>query len=174
MARLIINFNWGSGSPDDRIPDDNFSVRWTRTVDFRSGLYRLTARADDGIRVWVDGDRVIDEWHDNNYDNAYTVELNLDGDTDLRVEYYEHNGGARVRFRWDRIGSEATATPSSLANSNTDVNPTSGTAGSHVFVTGSGFPANTAVHVYLGAEVSASSASAAPQRYADGTTDNQL
>ncbi len=165
-----INFNWGNDSPDDRIPDDNFSVRWTRSVDFRSGLYRLTARADDGIRVWVDGDRVIDEWHDNNYDNEYTIELNLDGDTDLRVEYYEHNGGARVRFRWDRIGSEGTATPT---NPNTDVNPTSGTAGSHVFVTGGGFPANTAVHVYLGAEVRASSASAAPQRYADGTTDNR-
>ncbi|MCX6048244.1 MAG: PA14 domain-containing protein [Chloroflexi bacterium] len=168
-----INFNWGNDSPDDRISDDNFSVRWTRTVDFRSGLYRLTARADDGIRVWVDGDRVIDEWRDNNYDDTYTVELNLDGDTDLRVEYYEHNGGARVRFRWDRIGSEATTTPSSPANPNTDVNPTSGTAGSHVFVTGGGFPANTAVHVYLGAEVSASSASAAPKSYANGTTDNR-
>jgi len=168
-----INFNWGDDSPDGRIPDDNFSVRWTRSVDFRRGLYRLYARADDGIRVWVDGDRVIDEWHDNHYGDTYTVDLNLRGDTDLRVEYYEHNGGARVKFWWDRIGDQATATPTAAPNPYAKVNPSSGPAGRNVTVSGGGFPANTAVSVFLGASVRASSANAAPQAYGSGTTDNR-
>ncbi|MFN8492784.1 MAG: PA14 domain-containing protein [Caldilineaceae bacterium] len=168
-----INFNWGDGSPDGSIPDDNFSVRWTRSVDFRRGLYRLYARADDGIRVWVDGDRVIDEWHDNHYGDTFTVDLNLRGDTDLRVEYYEHNGGARVKFWWDRIGDQATATPTAAPNPYAKVNPSSGPAGSRLTVSGGGFPANTAVTVYLGGTVRASSANAAPQPYGNGVTDNR-
>ncbi|MCA9956409.1 MAG: hypothetical protein KC434_16890, partial [Anaerolineales bacterium] len=37
-----INFNWGSGIPDNGLPADNFSVRWTRTINFPAGSYRFT------------------------------------------------------------------------------------------------------------------------------------
>lgn len=57
-----INFNWGTGGPGGGIPADNFSARWTRTVDLAAGRYRFTATSDDGIRVWVDGTLVIDQW----------------------------------------------------------------------------------------------------------------
>jgi uncharacterized protein YraI len=167
-----IDFNWGSGSPDDRIPNDNFSARWTRTVDFERGLYRFSARADDGIRVWVDGDRVINEWDENEFDNQYTAEVFLDGDVDLRVEYFERRGGARVRFSWERIAEQPTATPT--LSPFTDVNPSAAGPGEQVFVTGGGFPANMQVAVYLGSLVRASAAgAAAPQPLATTVTDNR-
>ena len=105
-----IDFNWGSGSPDGRLPSDNFSVRWTRTVDFDAGLYRFSARADDGIRVYLDDELILDEWHDGLSNVEYTVDQRLDNDDyRIRVEYYERTGGARAEFSWRRIS--ATATP---------------------------------------------------------------
>ncbi len=163
-----IDFNWGNGSPDDRIDNDTFSVRWTRTVDFERGRYRFNARADDGIRVWLDGELIIDEWRQNDYSQTYSAERFVDGDTDLRVEYFEWRGGARVRFWWDRIGDDPG--PDDL-EPYADVNPTSGPAGTPIIVTGGGFPANRPVHVYLGGVVQSSQLSGPPQRYASGVTN---
>src|SRR5688572_29969298 len=50
-----IDFNWASGSPDPAIPADNFSVRWTKTVNFPvGGQWTFRVGADDGVRMWVD------------------------------------------------------------------------------------------------------------------------
>jgi hypothetical protein len=117
-----IDFSWGVQAPAAGLPADNFSVRWRRTVDFDEGRYRLYARADDGIRVYIDDERVINEWHDNQADDVYTVELELDDDHELRVEYYEGLGGARVEFWWQRL--EATPTPVPPTATNTPVPPT--------------------------------------------------
>lgn len=162
-----INFNWGSGSPDDRIPDDNFSARWTRDRRFDRGLYRFYARADDGIRVWVDGNRIIDEWRENDYSQTFSADIFIDGRVDLRVEYFERRGGARVRVWWERIAEEPARNPFA------DVNPTSGPGGANVVVTGGGFPAHTTVYLYLGAPVRAARAAAEPMRYAVGVTDSR-
>ena len=113
-----IDFNWGNGSPDGAIPSNNFSVRWTRRVRFADGLYRFYVRADDGVRVWVDGERIIDEWHDNLADETYTADRVLDGREDVRVEYYEREGGALIDFWWERI--HPTATPSATPVAPTD------------------------------------------------------
>jgi hypothetical protein len=164
-----IDFNWGNGSPDDDIDDDTFSARWTRELDFRRGLYRFYARADDGIRVWVDGDRIINQWHENDFDETYEAEVFLDGETDLRVEYFENRGGARVRFWWDRIGDG----PEEVEDPFADVNPSSAPPGASLAVTGGRFPANTQVCAYFGALVRASAVSADPVRAGCGVTDSR-
>jgi hypothetical protein len=107
-----IDFNWGSGAPDSRIPRDNFSARWTRQVEFDEGLYRFFARADDGIRIYLDNELIIDEWRDGEADVEYAADRQLDDDDfRIRVEYYERNGGALVEFGWRRINPTATPTP---------------------------------------------------------------
>ena len=55
-------WRWGYGSPASGMPEDGFSVRWTRTVHFDPGLYCFTAITDDGARLWVDGQLLIDAW----------------------------------------------------------------------------------------------------------------
>lgn len=122
-----IDFNWGSGSPDSRLPRDNFSVRWTQRVEFDDGLYRFYARADDGIRVYLDGELILDEWHEGLFDVEYAVDRQLDDDDyRVRVEYFERSGGARVEFGWRRIRETATATllPTSTATSVPTATPT--------------------------------------------------
>ncbi len=98
-----IEFDWGSKGPAPLLPEDNFAVRWSRTVDFETGLYRFTARSDDGIRVFVDGESVLDEWHDGGQLDPYGIDWALSGRHELVVEYYERAGLARVAFQWTRV-----------------------------------------------------------------------
>ncbi|MCB0172554.1 MAG: hypothetical protein KDJ97_18580, partial [Anaerolineae bacterium] len=105
----VINFNWGYSSPDSSLPADNFSVRWSRTVNFSPGLYRFTADFDDGLRFYVDGGLVLNEWSDAASVRTRTIDLSLNGSRQLVVEYYDRTGNAQVNFSWELI--PATATP---------------------------------------------------------------
>jgi hypothetical protein len=98
-----IQFDWGSGAPASGLPTDNFSVRWTRTIDFPSANYRFVALADDGIRVSVSGRRIIDAWYDNAGDRIHVAEVALFGPHEVAVEYYEHLGNAEVDLVWAPI-----------------------------------------------------------------------
>lgn len=107
---VAIDFNWGPGSPGDGIPGDGFSARWTRRLYFDEGMYRFTALADDGMRVWIDGRLWLDEWHDSTQE-TYVFDLSLPaGEHALQVEYYENLGGARAFLEWIPF-EPPTATP---------------------------------------------------------------
>jgi hypothetical protein len=100
-----INFNWGSSSPDPLVPADNFSARWTRTLDVQSGVYRFSIRGDDGLRVFVDDNLIIDEWHAAvAFPPTYTADVNLTaGPHVIRVEYYEATLDAYVVFKYEPV-----------------------------------------------------------------------
>jgi hypothetical protein len=98
-----IDFNWGAGSPAPQIPPDNFSVRWTRSVDFAAGRYRFTTTTDDGVRLYVDGRLIINQWRDQP-PTTYNAEIDLGaGQHAVRMEYYEAYGGAMARLTWTRL-----------------------------------------------------------------------
>ncbi len=92
-----INFNWGSSAPDPRLPADNFSVRWSRLVNFAPGTYTFTATADDGIRVWVGDTLVIDAWMPQQ-PRTFVNSVFLSGTQSVRVEYFEQSGQAVVNL----------------------------------------------------------------------------
>jgi glucose/arabinose dehydrogenase len=101
-----IDNNWGANSPAPEVNPDNFSARWTQDVTFADGTYTFTATADDGIRVYVDGAPVIDEWHDVAAATPYTsnpVPL-AGGIHHIRVEYYEDTGAAEAQVGWELTG----------------------------------------------------------------------
>ena len=105
MVRVdpAIRFNWGAGSPAPGIiPPDFFSVRWTRSQWFDAGQVRFVVRMDDGVRVWVDGALIIDDWKNGSL-RTVSSERYLDaGWHNLRVEYYERTGDASIDFFWER------------------------------------------------------------------------
>ena len=93
-----VDFDWGYASPAAGIDDDNFSARWVKSLDLASGTYRFYAQADDGVRVWVNGDLVIDEWHTATT-RTYSAERYLSGGNQLiRVEFFEATQVASVHF----------------------------------------------------------------------------
>ena len=111
-----IDFDWGNDSPRPDLPVDNFSVRWTRRVQFaQPGVYRFQAASDDGVRVWVGGKLVIDAWRDGQRTYEGQIQLTA-GETDVRIEYYEHTGRASIKLSWTLVsGPTPTATPTSTA-----------------------------------------------------------
>ncbi|HXF61630.1 MAG TPA: PA14 domain-containing protein, partial [Caldilineaceae bacterium] len=159
-----IDFNWGTGSPDSRIPSDNFSARWTQRFDFSRGTYRFYARADDGVRVYVGDDRIINEWHDNRADETYQADIELDGQERVKVEYYERTGGALIEVWWERIEDDEPR-----ENPFVNVRPSEGGPGTTVVVEGGGFPANTTVNLYLGGLVGAAALDATQAQVYDTT-----
>jgi uncharacterized protein YgiM (DUF1202 family) len=113
-----INFNWAAGSPDAAVNADNFSVRWTKTVNFpQSGSWTFVVGADDGVRMWIDVTPIVDEWHGNpeGY-KTYTVTIDqlTAGNHELKVEYYEATGNAGVKVEWYYGGASSSAPSSTV------------------------------------------------------------
>lgn len=105
-----VDFRWSDRAPDDSLPRDRFSARWTRTIRFEPSIYRFFVRADDGVRLYVDNERIIDQWHDSNSE-VYVADVQLGGDHQIKVEYYENRGGARIELWWQRLAPTPTQTP---------------------------------------------------------------
>ena len=78
-------------------------VRWTKTDAFDAANYQFTARADDGIRVYVDGVLILDKWI-NQPATTYNVTKSLSvGNHDIKVEYYENTGGAVASLSYIKL-----------------------------------------------------------------------
>lgn len=98
-----IDFNWGRRSPAPDFPRTHFSARWTGTVEVPVwvGDVKLATLADDGARVWIDGQPVIDAWggHDSATTEASAV-LAAGVPHQIRVEYLQLDFGALIRLQW--------------------------------------------------------------------------
>ncbi|MCY1044553.1 PQQ-dependent sugar dehydrogenase [Corallococcus sp. bb12-1] len=93
---------WATGSPVPEVGPDDFSVRWTGRFNFESGLYSFLAEADDGVRLFVDGERIIDGWRDQPTTSFFETRWMSAGEHTVVMEYYEHGGDALARLRWYR------------------------------------------------------------------------
>ena len=101
-----VSFNWGTGSPSSSVPADNFSARWTGTIQVpaATGDVVLATLEDDGVRVWIDNQLVIDAWgpHNSSTSEAQTP-LTAGSPHSLRIEYQELTGNAVIRLQWHRV-----------------------------------------------------------------------
>jgi hypothetical protein len=106
-----IAFDWALGTPGPGIPVDAFSVRWTRAVYLPAGTWRFNVTVDDGVRLWVDNQLLIDQWRIS-APVTYSGNISLGaGDHTVRVEYYENTERAQVHVWWDAGGASPTPTP---------------------------------------------------------------
>jgi beta-glucosidase len=98
-----LEFGWTLNSPGRGIPFDWYSVRWTgRVTAPPSGVRRLGIEGNDGYRLYVDGRLVIDNWKKLSY-RATLVPVVLAPNTthDIRIEYFESTGNAKLKLVWD-------------------------------------------------------------------------
>lgn len=110
-----INFDWGSGRPDPLLPIDNFSVRWTRTINFTAGSYQFSMTGDDGVRLKIDGVTVIDKWIDQGPTTYTTTQQLTAGNHTIVMEYYESGGGAVAKLSYS-AATVPTPTPTPSSN----------------------------------------------------------
>ncbi len=101
-----VNFDWGSGSPDPRIGADSFSARWTGLVQPRySGVYAFYTTTDDGVRLWVNNQLIINNWTDHGpTDDVGLISLSAGAPYDIRMDFYENGGGAMAILGWTPPG----------------------------------------------------------------------
>lgn len=95
-----IDFNWNGGGPAINFPSKNFSVRWTGQYHAtRTGRFDINVSSDDGVRVYFDNKLVIESWYDQaNLIHRGSVDVVEGQDYDLRVEYFQHAGGAQIHL----------------------------------------------------------------------------
>ena len=99
-----VNFNWGRGSPITGFPVDDFSVIWEGQVEAgETGAFTFSTVSDDGIRLYVDGNLVINNFTDHGPRRDTSSSINLQAGTryDIRMEFYERGGGAVAQLEWD-------------------------------------------------------------------------
>ena len=102
-----VAFDWGTTGPGNGIGGTNYAVRFTRERYFDPGLYRFYVKVDDGVRVWIDGVKIIDEWHDS-APTMYTADRQLSaGNHTMQIDYYQNTGAAQVTFWPERIDAQA-------------------------------------------------------------------
>jgi hypothetical protein len=111
-----INLAWGTGSPDPAIPIDQFSVLWTGQVQAQfSQTYTFYVFSDDGIRMWVNGQLLIDRWFDQYGPEVASAPIALIAGQkyDIRIEYYEAFGGAELHLSWSSASTAKQIVPQS-------------------------------------------------------------
>lgn len=97
-----VDFAWDNGSPDPSIGLDWFVARWQKQETFEAATYRFTTTTDDGVRLYVDGQLVIDKWIDQGSDmHVADVPLTA-GEHEIVMEYYEKSGGAVAKLAYQR------------------------------------------------------------------------
>lgn len=99
----VVDFDWGGESPDELINDDNFTARWTgKIVPQFTENYRLYVVADDGVRLYLNGNMLINAWVPQGA-TEYGVDIVLSAGVpyDLVVEYFEDGGAAVIKLLWE-------------------------------------------------------------------------
>ena len=101
-----VNFNWGNGVPIAGMAADSFSVRWTGRVQARrSGVHQFHTVTDEGVRLWVDGKLLVDNWtaHFQTEDSG-SITLVAGRYYDLTMEYFEGSFSAVAQLFWTQPG----------------------------------------------------------------------
>lgn len=110
-----VAFRWGTAAPAPGIGADTFSVRWTGSVVPRhTQTYTFSTTSDDGVRLWVDGRLVIDQWnrHSERVDTG-TVALTAGRAVPVVLEYFEGDRRATVELRWSSASQTSEIVPAS-------------------------------------------------------------
>ena len=102
-----INFDFWTGTPDGVINTDNFSIRWTgKVLITETGNHNFYLDSDDGVRLTLDGNLLIDEWQLQTRTKNQTGNVFLTpGSYDLKIEYFEGTGAAGVFFTYETPSS---------------------------------------------------------------------
>jgi len=117
-----VNFGWSSSSPGPGISPDRFSVRWIGKVEAPlTGSYRFQTASNDGVRLWVNGALVIDNWtnHSTINDSSGAISLTKNQRYVIKLEFYDNTGTAVARLRWQKPSQTGyTAVPASRLYTN--------------------------------------------------------
>ncbi len=121
-----IQFDWNTGVPMNGIPNDNFSARWRGRIKAQySETYTFTTESDDGVRLWVDGQLLIDKWQNQGLiQHSGTIALVAGQTYEFEMHYFDNFGAAVAQLlSWSMHQSN----PEQAGAGDEFFNPTAGT-----------------------------------------------
>ncbi|MEN1681219.1 MAG: PQQ-dependent sugar dehydrogenase [Planctomycetota bacterium] len=132
-----VDFDWVNGAPAPGLPSNQFSVVWSGQVEpLYSEEYIFRTTTDDGVRLWVDGELLIDQWVDQSATRAHgKINLLAGRRYDVRMEYYENGGQASAVLEWRSDSQTQQTIPTSQLYSD-PVTPIDGTFSGETLVSG--------------------------------------
>ncbi len=97
-----INDYWYNDSPDSRIDTETFSIRWIGQLEpLYSETYTFYTTSDDGVRLWVNGKKIIDNWTDHSAtENSGKITLTAGQKYNIKLEYYNNSGEGEIKLEW--------------------------------------------------------------------------
>ena len=100
-----IDYTWSNESPDSTIlPRDGYTVRWSgKLIPDKSERYLILANARDGIRLYINGEKMIDQWEDGS-NSFITEQLTAGKEYDFVAEYRDVEGYSRAILMWKPVG----------------------------------------------------------------------
>ncbi len=110
-----INFNWNGGSPISGVGGSNWAGEWTGHIQAETtGAYTLTTNSDDGVRVYINGQLLINDWnsHGSTYD-ATTVNFTAGQTYTIDIKYFQGGGGSLLQLFWASPGIPFQLVPTS-------------------------------------------------------------
>jgi len=113
-----ISFWWGAKRPISGISDENFSIRWTGTINPPvSGIYQFRIKGDKGYRIFIDDKPLVDKWNDSTSSKVFVSYKFEQGKTyALRIEYFHNSSHAFFRFEWTLPKIDEVAKALEIAN----------------------------------------------------------
>ncbi len=111
----LVDFNWGNNSPLPQLNAEKFSVRWTGYVQpMSSETYTFYTYTDEGVRLWVNGRKIIDNWKKHTAtENHGSIALVKGVKYDIKMEYYDKKGAAVARLLWSSASTPKAVIPQS-------------------------------------------------------------
>ena len=109
-----VNFGWGNSAPVSGIAGDTFTARWTGQVEApASGAYTFYTQSDDGVRLRVNGQTLIDRLVPQSMtEHSGVIELEAGQEYEIGLDYFERYGSATVKLLWSSASTPKQVIPS--------------------------------------------------------------
>lgn len=113
-----IDFDWNGSSPIAGVDGSNWAAEWSGTLEAEcSTTYTIYTESDDGVRVWLDGVKIVDDWtyHGATIDHA-TVTLQGGKSYAVVIDYFQGGGPSSMKLFWSAPGMPFQIVPQSQLN----------------------------------------------------------
>ena len=112
-TNAVVNFDWNTSAPDPLIGRTNFVARWSGSLQPQyDDTYELTAIAAGGVRLWVNGILIINDWtaHSSPVTHHGSMTLKAQQLYNIQLDYFQ-DGGGTIQLLWKRPTAERVIIP---------------------------------------------------------------
>jgi hypothetical protein len=108
-----VKFEWNGGEAAPGVAAETFSARWTGQIQAKSSeTWTFYTNSDDGVRLWVNGKKLVDNWTDHapTVDSG-TIDLKAGEKVDLKLEFFQGGGPCCIILMWSSESQEQEVIP---------------------------------------------------------------